>query len=140
ETPTPHPAPGTDEERLEKGPAYGAPVEEAAADKKDWPTYRHDPARSGYTDQPLMDNLGKAWEMKLGGKLSALTVAAGKVFVAQVDEHMLHALDLNNGHPLWHFTADARIDSPPTYWNGRVLFGGMDGYVYCLRASDGAMI
>jgi len=138
--PTPHPAPASDEQRLEHGPAWGQPVEETAADAKDWPTYRHDPARSGYTDQPLLDELGKSWEVSLGGKLSALTVAAGKVFVAQVDEHKLHALDLKDGHGLWQFTAGARIDSPPTYWKGRVIFGGTDGYVYCLRANDGAMV
>ena len=129
-----------DEQRLEHGPAWDQPVAESEADARDWPTYRHDAARSGYTDQPLLDDLGKAWDIKLGGRLSALTIAAGKVFVAQVDEHTLYALDAASGRKLWHFIAGARIDSPPTYWKGRVLFGGMDGWVYCLRASDGAMI
>jgi outer membrane protein assembly factor BamB len=32
-----------------------------------------------------------------------------------------------------------RVDSPPTVWKGRVLFGSADGYVYCLRASDGVL-
>ncbi|HSU69753.1 MAG TPA: PQQ-binding-like beta-propeller repeat protein [Tepidisphaeraceae bacterium] len=139
-TPTPHPAPESDDQRLEKGPAYGQAIEETAADAKDWPTYRHDPQRSGYSDQPLLDNLSQSWEVPLGGRLSTMTAAAGKVFVAQIDLHVLHALDLKTGGKLWHFTADSRIDSPPTYWNGRVLFGGMDGYVYCLRASDGALV
>jgi outer membrane protein assembly factor BamB len=138
--PTPHPQPAPDDQRLERGPAFGQSLEETAADSKDWPTYRHDPQRSGYTDQALLENLGQAWEMPLGGRLSAMTVAAGKVFVAQIDQHLLHALDLATGKKLWQFTAGGRIDSPPTYWKGRVLFGGMDGYVYCLRASDGVMV
>ena len=33
---------------------------EPDADAKDWPTYRHDAARSGYTDQALLENLDPA--------------------------------------------------------------------------------
>jgi outer membrane protein assembly factor BamB len=137
---SPAPTPLSDEQRLERGPAYGAALVEEEADANDWATYRHDPARSGYTNQPLDKDLGQAWETKLDGKLSAVTIAAQKLFVAQVDKHTLHALDANTGKELWTFTAGARVDSPPTYWKGRALFGCMDGCVYCLRASDGALL
>ncbi len=137
---SPHPAPAPDEERLEHGPAWGSPLLETAADPKDWPTYRHDPARSGFSDQPLPEGLGPVWEHALPGRLSALSIAGGMVFVSQVDAHTLHALDHATGKPLWHFTAGARIDSPPTFWKGRVYCGGKDGWIYCLRASDGALV
>jgi outer membrane protein assembly factor BamB len=137
---TPLPKLRSDEQRLERGPAYSQPVVETEADAKDWPTYRHDVARSGYTSQELSADLGKAWDLSLGGRLSALTIAAGKVYVAEVDKHTLNAVDQKTGKVVWRFTAGARIDSPPTYWKGRVIFGGMDGYVYCLRAADGALI
>lgn len=129
-----------DEQRLEHGPAWGQPVDEKKTDTLDWPTYRHDTERSGYTDQPLADDLSKAWNLDLGGKLSAMTIANGKAYVSQVDAHTLHALDAATGKKLWHFIAGGRIDSPPTIWQGRVIFGGMDGWVYCLRESDGALI
>lgn len=135
-----HPKPRPESERLEKGPAYGQPLVETESDKLDWPTYRHDPARSGFSDQPLADNLDEAWNLELPGPLSALTIAAGKVFVSQVDRHTLHALDSKTGKPLWNFIAGARVDSPPTYWKGRVFFGCKDGWVYCLRAQDGVLI
>jgi len=139
-TGSPHPTPRPDAERLEHGPAWGQPIEEVEADPKDWPTYRKDMARSGFTDQELLPDLGLAWEVNLPGPLSAVSIAAGKLFVSQVDAHTLHALDHATGKALWHFTAGARIDSPPSYWKGRVFFGGKDGWVYCLRASDGALI
>jgi outer membrane protein assembly factor BamB len=31
------------------------------------------------------------------------------------------------------------VDSPPTFHQGAVLFGSADGWVYCLRASDGQL-
>jgi outer membrane protein assembly factor BamB len=135
---SPHPI-RAEATRLVKGPAFNDPLG-ADADAKDWPTYRHDAKRSGSSDQPLLPDLAKAWEVKLGGPLSALTIAGGKVFVAQVDAHTVHALDHATGLPKWHFIAGGRVDSPPTYWKGRVYFGGKDGVVYCLRASDGALV
>ena len=137
--PTPHPAPPAEEQRLFKGPAYGQ-SSGAESDPRDWPTYRHDAARSGYTNQKMLSDLGKSWEVPLEGKLSAPTIASGKVFVSQVDAHTLHALEMSSGKALWHFIAGGRIDSPPTFWKGLLLFGCKDGRVYCLRASDGALI
>jgi outer membrane protein assembly factor BamB len=123
--------------RLEQGPAYDAPLETAAAGG--WPTYRGDSARSGYTKTPLAGDLSPAWKASFGGKLSALTAADGRLFVARVDEHQLVALDAASGRTLWTFTAGGRVDSPPTLWRGRALFGSADGWIYCLRASDGAL-
>ena len=137
---SPFPPVPSDEQRLEHGAAWGQAIEEKAHAAGDWPTYRHDAARSGASDQPLASDLGTAWEANLGGRLSAMSIADGKAFVSQVDEHTLHALDAATGTPVWHFVAGGRIDSPPTYWKGRVLVGGMDGWVYCLRASDGALV
>lgn len=136
-----HPLPPAiaEEARLEKGPAYDD-VEDEAANPADWPTYRHDNERSSFTKQDFPKNAAAAWEVKLGGKLSAMTVAGGRAFVAQVDAHTLRAFDADTGKEAWHFVAGSRVDSPPTYWKGRVIFGSMDGNVYALRASDGALV
>lgn len=131
-------------DRLEKGPAYGQPTSLAhqsvakAADS--WPTYRHDAKRSGYTKSPVPSNLKRSWQTKLGGRLTQPVVADGKLFVASVDTHSVHALDAGSGKALWTYTAGGRVDSPPTIYKGRVLFGSADGWLYCLRASDGILI
>ena len=125
--------------RLQRGPAYGEPVTTEGTAQGDWPTYRHDPARSGFTSTPVPTDLEPAWQTHVGGKLSAVTVAAGKVLLADVNAHTVHALDVGTGEKLWSFTADGRVDSPPTVHAGRVLFGSADGFVYCLRASDGVL-
>ena len=43
-----------------------------------------------------------------------------------MDKHTLHAFDAVTGKAAWHFLAGGRVDSPPTYWKGRVFFGGKD--------------
>jgi outer membrane protein assembly factor BamB len=107
---------------------------------EDWPIYRGNAARSGYvkTTVPATE-LKRAWQTELGVKLSAPVIAGGKLFVSAVDKHEVIALDAGSGGKLWSFTAGGRVDSAPTVWQGRVLFGCADGYVYCLRADDGAL-
>jgi hypothetical protein len=66
-------------------------------------------------------------------------VAAGKLFVAVPDTHKVMALDAESGRAVWQFTAGGRVDSPPSIWQGRAIFGCADGWVYCLRAADGVL-
>jgi hypothetical protein len=67
-------------------------------------------------------------------------IAEGKLLVASIDTHTVHALDANSGEQLWSYSVGGRVDSPPTIYNGMVLFGSADGWVYCLRLSHGGLI
>jgi outer membrane protein assembly factor BamB len=127
--------------RLERGPAYAGVGSQGSGvgSSADWPTHRHDAARSGYTETAVPARLKQAWQTELGGRLSGVVVAGGKVFLASIDTHTVHALDAKSGEAVWSYTTGGRVDSPPTIHEGRVLFGSADGYVYCLRASDGAL-
>ena len=106
----------------------------------DWPTYRHDDQRSGSTSATVPAQLTTAWQVDLGGKLTAPVVAGGRVYLAAADEHTVYCLDAKSGTTQWTFTAGARIDSPPTIHRGRTLFGSRDGCVYCVRSRDGSLI
>ena len=83
--------------------------------------------------------LRRKWQVDIGDKLTSPTIAGGKVVVASVDEHRICAIDADSGRSMWDFTADARVDSPPTLYANRVIFGCRDGYVYSLQTSDGAL-
>jgi len=128
---------------LEKGSAWNE-VNKTGLSKTvsahDWPTYRHDNSRSGTTRNKVPAALGKCWETRIGTRASAPIIAAGMVFAADVDGHAVCALNAADGKMRWRFTADGRVDSPPTYYRGLLLFGSHDGTVYCLRAADGALV
>jgi len=124
--------------RLAKGPAFGQ-VSPAAASDADWPTYRHDAARSGACDGAIPTELGTAWQTNLGARPTSPIIAAGQVIVATKETHTVHALSATTGKKNWSYTVGGRVDSPPTYYQGLVLFGSADGYVYALRATDGKL-
>lgn len=126
---------------LEKGPAFGrirSPKSEIPNDA-DWPTYRHNARRTGVTKALAPADLRPCWEAKVTTRASAPIIAAGKVFIADIDAHAVCAFDTANGRLLWRFTTGARVDSPPTWHKGLLLFGSRDGWAYALRASDGVL-
>ncbi len=135
---------------LTKGPAYGAnpqsalsavalAKEEIRNPQSDWPTYRADARRSGFRDMAAPRRPRVAWTRDLVEPVTPPVVAGGSVFLAETDRHTVHALSEQNGKTVWAFAADGRIDSPPTVVGGMCLFGTRNGFVYCLRASDGEM-
>ena len=136
----PYPEPIAEEQRLEKGPAYGQAIDGPQVGPADWPTFRQNKGRTGSTTAKVSAKLAAAWKNDLGGKLSSVVIGGGALYVAQVDEHRLHCLDEQTGKSRWSYVAGGRIDSPPTIADGRVYFGSVDGWVYCLRASDGQLI
>ncbi len=62
------------------------------------------------------------------------------MIVSAVESHTVFALDSSSGDILWRFTAGGRVDSSPTLYKGLVLFGCTDGWAYCLRLTDGALV
>ncbi|MFO7907971.1 MAG: PQQ-binding-like beta-propeller repeat protein [Planctomycetota bacterium] len=135
-----YPKPAEPVDRLLKGPAYEEPLQAEVESANSWPTYRHDAARSGATPATVDLPLAKGWQTELNGELTAPVVAGRHVYVAEPKTHTVHALNADNGQPVWTFTAGGRIDSPPTVYRGLVLFGAADGRVYCLRATNGDLV
>ena len=126
-------------ERLVRGPAYGAKVKAASATSAgDWPTYRHDPERSGSASCPAPAKPVSKWRSDLRARPTACT-AAGDVVCTAVS-HEVVALDAETGKCRWRFTAGGRVDAPPTIAGGLVIFGSADGWAYCLRGADGELV
>ena len=125
--------------RLVKGPAFGSPGG-ADATATDWPTYRYSSMRSAVAAAPAAVSLSPKWKVDIGSQPTAPVVAGDTVYVADRDSYTLHALDRETGKTRWTYIADGRIDSPPTYYRGMVLFGSRTGWVHCLRASDGQLV
>ena len=126
--------------RLLKGPAYGQRSDDRRQKSdRDWPTYRHDTSRSGTTGSKVPSKLKPLWKARLRTVPSALVIAEDKVFLSDIHAQTVFALDATSGIIVWEYIAGSRVDSPPTYYNGVVLFGSRDGWVHCLRASDGVL-
>jgi len=150
------PLPPEAEPKPEPGPVAAPP--DVAPGPDDWPCYRADAWRSGSTGAAVPADLDVRWTATLGdwpqgpfladwkenpyvrGPVTPPVVAGGLVLIAQPDRHRVVALDAVTGKVRWDFTANGRIDSPPTVWRGLCLFGTRSGWVYALHISDGRIL
>jgi outer membrane protein assembly factor BamB len=142
---------------LERGPAFDDPPGPPAR-PGDWPCHRGDAFRSGSNPVDVPVALATRWTSDLGagwpagplgeewkeypyaaGALTPPVVADGRVIVAEPHAHRVRAVDVETGRPLWSYTANGRVDTPPTAHEGRILFGTRTGWIYSLRASDGVL-
>jgi len=143
---------------VERGPAFGQAARAAAGAAAEWPSYRADLWRSASTATAVPANLEVLWTADLGdwpqgpladdwkennpgvrGPVTPPVAAGGLVLVAQPDRLRVVALDAGTGRMRWDFTADGRVDTPPTLAGGLCLLGTRSGTVYALRAEDGQL-
>ncbi|MCZ7644650.1 MAG: PQQ-binding-like beta-propeller repeat protein [Planctomycetota bacterium] len=138
---------------LETGPAFGQV--EAPAQEPGWPMYRGNAARSGVVQAPApakLDALWRtplarepagalalAWKARLAAPLTAPVAGAGLAVAACGDRGEVLACDAATGKLAWRAQLGARIDSPPTLHAGYCFVGCHDGWLYALRAKDGAL-
>jgi len=127
-----------DDQRLEKGPAYGSAVSDGdTSAPEDWSTFRYGPSRHATTPTSVPAELAVSWTADLGGRLTQPIAVGDRVYVALCDAHAVVALDARTGQECWRYFAGARVDSPPTFLQGTLLVGSADGYVHAIRAADG---
>jgi outer membrane protein assembly factor BamB len=135
----------------------------ASAD--DWPTYRHDNARSGITTESLQLPLSLQWvfrspyapepawgdpkpdpvegyqELRRIHFDDAHQVVAGddRVFFGTSADGKVHCLDGNSGQVRWSYYTGCPIRLAPTLHDGRLYFGSDNGIAHCLNADDGSV-
>lgn len=125
----------------------------AAEVRGDWPTYRADAARTGFTAESLADELTLAWSYDAGAPTPAwprsgrmpfdrvyhCVVAGQQVFFANSTDHALYRLDLATGRGEALFVSDGPLRFAPTIWRDRLLLVSDDGHLYCLTF-DGQVV
>ncbi|MEM7011405.1 MAG: PQQ-binding-like beta-propeller repeat protein [Verrucomicrobiota bacterium] len=126
-----------------------------SAAAEDWPTWRADPERSGYTAEKLPADLKLQWSRKLPhapqpawprsdrmkfDRAFPIISADKKLFYGSSVDCSIHALDAETGDTVWTFPTRAPVRFAPSYYEGRIYATSDDGFLYCLHAHDGSLI
>ncbi|WP_242135668.1 outer membrane protein assembly factor BamB family protein [Aestuariivivens marinum] len=136
---------------------------------QDWPQFKRDNYRSGNgTIQLDLKTLGEAWAYNASqlpvpawygpakedtyaksGPLPSMRdydlsyypiIVGNRLFYGSTSDHAIHCLDTKTGKELWTFTTGGPIRIAPTFHNNRLYFGSDDGFVYCIKATNGNLV
>ena len=131
------------------------------AHSEDWPTWRHDPLRSGVSKEKLAPPLEEVWVFRSRQSGNApvptqapqsfaypwgmhytlpICSAGDSLFFNSAMDGRTVCLDVATGNKRWEFMAAAAMNRTPTYYEERIYVGSDDGHVYCLDAGTGELI
>jgi len=130
------------------------------AAEADWPQYRSDASRSGYTSEKLPDDLALSWKYQarfapapawVGRSTSDFSrmrfdycyqpvIADGTIYFGSSVDCKVYALDAGTGHQRWSFFTEAPIRFAPVIYKNRLFVTSDDGNLYCLRTEDGKLL
>ncbi len=121
----------------------------------DWPTYRSDAARSGYTSEKLPETLSLQWTYRSPhpsmpawptrnrerfDRAYRPVIADGTLYYGSSADCKVYALDADTGKTRWTFFTDGPVRFAPVAWRDRLFVASDDGHLYCLAASDGKLL
>jgi outer membrane protein assembly factor BamB len=120
----------------------------------DWPMYRADAARSGYTEQSLNASLSLRWTRHERHRPAPawptssrmpydrayrVVGAEERLYFGRSSDGQVLAVDALSGKDLWTFQTDGPVRFAPALWNHLLFVAGDDGWLYCLDAADGRL-
>ena len=116
----------------------------SVAGAADWPTYRGNPGRTGYTAASLPAELSLRWSFRLPhapqpawprsdrlteDRASQVVVANDAVFFGSSADGKVYALDEASGQLKWTFATDAPIRCAPAVWKDRLFVASDYGQI-----------
>jgi outer membrane protein assembly factor BamB len=115
--------------------------------------------RSGYTDATVPAKPVLLWTYKERhapktawaepyGELSFIdfdyadqvTVGAGRVYFGSSADHTIRGLDIDSGDEQWVFYTEGPVRFAPVLHKNRLCAVSDDGYLYCLKATNGSLL
>jgi len=128
------------DDRLQEGAAHSYRGDAGSTSSEDWPVFKRDNQRSNYVPTEIPAELSQQWAQSIGGRLTPPVIAEGKLLLASQDRCQVYCRDATTGDGLWQVTTEGAVDTPPTFYKGRLIFGTRAGFVCALRAEDGQLI
>jgi len=121
----------------------------------DWPMFRADAARTGYSAEPLPEDLELRWiyrsrtvpapawpdssRITFDFAYQPVIVGDTVIFGSSAEDKVV-AVDADSGKPLWTFFTGGPVRFAPAAWRDRIFVVSDDGHLYAVKIGDGTVI
>ena len=122
---------------------------------EDWPTFRANPSRSGYTSESFPNQLRLRWtyrespaprlawpssgRMRFDEVCHPILIGDWVLFGSSVEDQVV-AIHATTGKVGWTFSTEGPIRFAPVGWRDRVLVASDDGWLYALSLDSGRLL
>ena len=122
---------------------------------EDWPTYRANRSRSGYTPEAIPNQLVLRWthrmahvprpawptskRMQFDQVFQPIIVGDLVIMGSSVDDQVI-TIDANTGQVKWTFFTQGPVRFAPTQWRDRIFVTSDDGWLYALALESGDLL
>ena len=118
------------------------------APEDSWPFYQGNVSHNAYVKTEFIPQLKKKWTKSLGSvvgsyapqEYSSPVASHNRIFTASMAGKGVRALDENNGKSLWYFEVAKGVEGSPAIYEGKLYFGGNDGYLYAVDLETGLLV
>jgi len=121
----------------------------------DWPMFRADAARTGYTPDRLPDKLELRWvyrnraapapawpsssRITFDFAYQPIIVGDAVIFGSSAEDKVV-AVDADSGELRWAFFTGGPVRFAPAAWRDRLFVASDDGHLYAIRLVDGTLL
>jgi len=127
----------------------------ACLEAADWPMYRADAARTGYSSDPLPGTLELRWIYRnqtepspAWPSSSRITfdfayqpiIVGGRVIFGTSTDDKIVAIDVDTDRILWTFFTGGPVRFAPAAWRDRIFAVSDDGHIYAIQWADGVLL
>ncbi len=113
-----------------------------------WPFYQGNVLHNGYVKTEFKPQLERKWLKSLrndGGsyapqEYSSPVAADNRIFSASLAGKGVKAFDEKDGNLLWYFKVAKGVEGSPAIYEGKVYFGGNDGFLYAVNLETGLLV
>ncbi len=111
----------------------------AAVAQPAWPIFRGNQQLTASVDARLPEQLQLLASFQTEDDIKASPVVRGSIVYCGSTDGFFYAFDLN-GQLKWKFDAGNSIEAPAILLDGKVIFGSLDGWLFCLNEADGKVV
>jgi outer membrane protein assembly factor BamB len=106
----------------------------------DWPVFRGNNARTGFTAEQAAPPLTKAWEYQAAADIiSSPVIFEDMVYFGSRDNNV-YALNARTGALIWQYSTGGWVDATPSAAGDALFVPSLDGYLYALNRLTGEML